>query len=211
MSKEIIENEIDSEDMEDSDSRLAELLTAISNDPKYAGCVFEAPGIYFVVCNGEIREISDDASSSPKGGWFPDIVTGPTEEESECLAELMDALGFDEDFFRDYLDDCIDFDEEDAEEYFEGNDDEDSLMIFRKLKRKVASGKTPFASMEELVSALMRYELDSDTLYYEWEGEYIEFYDNIRGCGVRRGYYDSLSDGDWIEILENIDEHIVKA
>ena len=211
MSKEIIENEIDLEDIEDQEVRLAELLTAISNDPKYAGCVFEAPGIYFVVCNGEIREISDDASSSPKGGWFPDIVTGPTEEESECLAGLMDALGFDEDFFRDYLDDCIDFDEEDAEEYFEGNDDEDSLKIFRKLKRKVASGKTPFASMEELVSALMRYDLDSDTLYYEWEGEYIEFYDNIRDCGERRGYYDSLSDGDWIGILEDIDEHVVTA
>ena len=57
MSKEIIVNEIDAEDMEDPDTRLAELLTAISNDPKYAGCVFEAPGIYFVVCNGEIREI----------------------------------------------------------------------------------------------------------------------------------------------------------
>ena len=137
MSKEITEKKIDSEDMEDPEARLAELLTMISNDPKYASCVFEAPGIYFVVCNGEIREISDDASSSPKGGWFPDIVTGPTEEELECLAELMDSLGFDEDFFRDYLDDCFDFDEEEVEEYFEGNDDEDSLKIFRKLKRKL--------------------------------------------------------------------------
>ena len=78
MSKETIENEIDSEDMENPEAHLAELLTAISNDPKYAGCVFEAPGIYFVVCNGEIREISDDASSSPKGGWFPDIDTRPS-------------------------------------------------------------------------------------------------------------------------------------
>lgn len=65
--------------------------------------------------------------------------------------------------------------------------------------------------MEEFVSALMRYELDSDTLYYEWEGKYIEFYDNIRGCGERRGYYDSLSDGDWIEILEGIEGRVVTA
>lgn len=105
-------------------------MIAISNDPKYVGCVFTAPGIYFVICNSEIREISNDASSSPKGGWFPNIVTGPSEEESECLAELMDSLGFDKNFFRDYLDDCFGFDEEEAEEYFEDDDDKDYLKTF---------------------------------------------------------------------------------
>jgi hypothetical protein len=63
--------------------------------------------------------------------------------------------------------------------------------------------------MEELVGALMRYELDGDTLYYEWEGEYIDLRDNICGTGESRGYYDNFNTADWIEILENIDEHLV--
>ena len=189
-----------------NENRLNELLESISQNEKYRGCVFHGPGFYFIVVNGKIWEMTDNSE-----GYYPEIVSGPTVEEKECLTSMMDSLGFDEDFFRDYLDDCFDFDEEEAEEYFEGNDDEDSLKIFRKLKRKVASGKTPFASMEELVSALMRYELDGDTLYYEWEGEFIEFYDNIRDCGECRGYYDSLSDGDWIEILEGIEWRVVTA
>ena len=189
-----------------NENRLNELLESISQNEKYRGCVFHGPGFYFIVVNGKIWEMTDNSD-----GYYPEIVSGPTVEEKECLTSMMDSLGFDEDFFRDYLDDCFDFDEEEAEEYFEGNDDEDSLKIFRKLKRKVASGKTPFASMEELVSALMRYELDGDTLYYEWEGEFIEFYDNIRDCGECRGYYDSLSDGDWIEILEGIEWRVVTA
>ena len=183
-----------------NENRLNELLETISQNEKYKGCVFHGPGFYFIVVHGKIWEMTDNSE-----GYYPEIVSGPTVEEKECLTSMMDSLGFDEDFFRDYLDDCFDFDEEEAEEYFEDNDDEDSLKIFRKLKRKVASGKTPFASMEELVGALMRYELDCDTLYYEWEGEFIEFYDNIRDCGECRGYYDSLNDGDWIGILEDID------
>mgnify|MGYP007037177290 CR=1 FL=1 len=134
MSKEIIENEIDSEDMEDPDTRLAELLTAISNDPKYAGCVFEAPGIYFVVCNGEIREISDDASSSPKGGWFPDIVTGITEGEKNCLDKMMEEIGFELDFFGDLINDCGEFDDEYALEYFS-----ERYLKFRKRRNSMVS------------------------------------------------------------------------
>ena len=189
-----------------NENRLNELLETISQNEKYKGCVFHGPGFYYIVVNGKIWEMTDNSD-----GYYPEIVSGPTVEEKECLTSMMDSLGFDEDFFRDYLDDCFDFDEEEAEEYFEDNDDEDYLKIFRKLKRKVASGKTPFASMEELVSALMRYELDGDTLYYEWEGEFIEFYDNIRDRGECRGYYDSLSDGDWIEILEGIEWRVVTA
>jgi len=53
--------------------------------------------------------------------------------------------------------------------------------------------------------------LDSDCLYYEWEGEYIELHDNIADTGEERGYFDSMSDEEWIELLENIDKHIVTA
>ena len=103
-------------------NRLDELLEAISNDDKYHGCVFEGCGIYFIIKSGKILEISDDASDSPRGGWFPDIVTGPTAEEFACLTEMMEDLEFDEDFFRDMIDDCMEFSDEEAIEYFENND-----------------------------------------------------------------------------------------
>lgn len=56
------------------ENRINELLEAISNNDRYNGCVFWGRGIYFVIGNGKLWEISDDASCSPKGGWFPDIV-----------------------------------------------------------------------------------------------------------------------------------------
>ena len=45
------------------------------------------------------------------------------------------------------------------------------MKIYRKLKRKVNSGKTPFATIESLVSAVRRYGLENDRLYYDWEAD----------------------------------------
>lgn len=191
--------------------RINELLMFISNDERYSGCVFRGRGIYFVIGNGKLWEIPDDASCSPRGGWFPDIVKGPPAEEEACLTAMMESLEFDEDFFRELIDDCGEFDEEYVEEYFEENDDEESLKIYRKIKKRIDSGKTPFASLNDFANALCRYGLDSDCLYYEWEGEYIDLHDNIADTGEERGYYDSMSDEEWIAILENIDMHIVTA
>ena len=204
--------DVDDEDILDEDEqRINELLESISNNEKYNGCVFWGPGIYFVVGNGSLWEISDDASCSPKGGWFPDIVSGPSEEEAACLGKMMDELGFDEYFFKDLIFDCDEYGDETAIEYFEDNEDEESLKIYRKMKKKIESGKTVFESMDDFVSAVGRYGLESDCLYYEWEGEFIDFYDNICETGECRGSYDSLDDSEWIELLENIDEHIVRG
>lgn len=63
--------------------------------------------------------------------------------------------------------------------------------------------------LDDFVNALTRYGLNNGVLYYEWEGEHIDLHDNICDTGEERGYYDSLSDDDWIDLLENIDEHIV--
>ena len=172
--------------------------------------MFWGPGIYFVIVNGGILTISDDASCSPRGGWFPAIVTRPSEEEKECLQALMDALDFDETFFSELIEECGEFDEDYVEDFFTDNDDEDSLKIYRKIERKVKSGKTPFESMEQFVSALARFELDDD-LYYEWEGEYIHFFNNICDCGEEPGNYDNISTAGWVEILENLDSHFVTA
>ena len=65
--------------------------------------------------------------------------------------------------------------------------------------------------MDDLISGFRRFGLDSDTLYYEWEGDWIPFYDNICETGEGRGYYDSLSDDEWIKILENIIDHKVEG
>ena len=185
------------------------LLDAISSDEKYAGCVFWGPGIYFVIGNGRFWAIPDDAGSSPRGGWFPDIFAGPTSEESACVKKMMDELCFDEEFFNEVIEDYGEFDDEYVLEYFEDNDDEDSAKLYRKIKRKINSGKTPFDSIEAFVNAVRRYGLESDCLYYEWEGEFIDLHDNIAETGQQRGYYENLSDSEWIEILQDIDKHIV--
>lgn len=195
----------------DEERRIEELLESISNNEKYNGCVFWGRGIYFVVGNGSLWEISDDASCSPRGGWFPDIVSGPTAEEDACLQKMMDELGFDEYFFKEIIDDYGEFDDEYVLEYFEDNEDEESAKIYRKMKKKIESGKTPFATIEDFASAVGRYGLESDCLYYQWEGEYIDLHDNICETGESRGSYDSMDDNEWIELLENIDEHIVRG
>ena len=195
----------------DEERRIEELLESISNNEKYNGCVFWGRGIYFVVGNGSLWEISDDASCSPRGGWFPDIVSGPTAEEDACLQKMMNELGFDEYFFKEIIDDYGEFDDEYVLEYFEDNEDEESAKIYRKMKKRIESGKTPFATIEDFASAVGRYGLESDCLYYEWEGEYIDLHDNICETGESRGSYDSMDDNEWIELLQNIDEHIVRG
>lgn len=103
--------------------------------------MFWGPGIYFVIVNGGILTISDDASCPPKGGWFPAIVTGPTEAERECLQKLMETLEFDETFFTELVEECGEFDVDYVEDFFNNNDDEESLKIYRKIEQKVNAGK----------------------------------------------------------------------
>lgn len=198
--------------MENNDiqKKIETLLHKLSEEGNTYGEIYEVSCIFFIIANDAIWEIPNDAGCSPKGGWFPEIVTGPSVEEDAYLTTIMEKYGFDEYFFNDYLDDCFEYDEDSALEYFEEND-EDSLKIFKKMLKEVESGKTPFDSMEDFVSAVRRYGLDSGWLYYEWEGEWIDFYDNIAETGEARGYYDNLSDERWLEILENLDKYKVNA
>lgn len=195
----------------DSQDRVQELLDLISSNEKYWGCIFWGDGIYFTITDGWVTEMSGDASCSPRGGWFPDLVSGPSKEEDACMSRLMEKLGFDEYFFSDFLSDYDYFDEENILEYYEDNEDKESKKIYKKLKKEIESGKTPFDSMDDFVYALRKYGLESDGVYYEWEGEYIDLYDNIRDVGGPRGTYESMSDEEWIELLEHIDDHIVRG
>ena len=189
------------------EQKIAQLIQKIADDPKYAGCVFEGSGIYCAIVNGEILTISNDASCSPRGGWFPDIVSHPSEEKETYLVQKMNELGFDEDFFyeaaEEYGPDGVDC-------YFEDEEDEAGLEICRKIAEEIDAGGTPFDSMEDFVKALQLLELDDD-LYYEWEGEYIHFYNNICETGEAPGCFDSIDNAGWIRILENIDNYIVTA
>ena len=189
------------------EQRIEQLLQQIADNPKYTGCVFEGPGIYFAIVNGEILTISNDASCSPRGGWFPDIVSHPSEEKENYLVQKMNEFGFDEDFF---LEAAEEYGPDGVECYFEDEEDETSLKICQKIAAEIEAGGTPFYSMEDFVKALQLLELDDD-LYYEWEGEYIHFYNNICDTGEAPGYFDSIDKDTWVSILEQIDRHVVSA
>ena len=191
-------------------SRLEELLRAISENPDYEDSVFEAAGVYFVITNGAIWEIPDDSGGTPRGGCFPDIVSGLSSKEKGCLFELMEAVGFGEDFFGELIECYGEFEDSDAEAYFEENEDEDSLETYRRLTEMLEGDDVVFDSAFEVASALERRELDHGRLYYKWEGEFIDLYDNICETGEKRGYYDNKSDEEWIHILESIDTYRVK-
>ena len=195
----------------DSQDRVQELLDLISSDEKYNGCVFRGPGIYFVVGNGSLWEISDDASCSPRGGWFPDIVSGPSKKEMACMKQMMESYGFDMYFFSDIMWEVGYYDHEDFVEHYKENEDRESLTIYRKIKRRIDGGKTPFGDVEDFIETLKRYDFEEGHLYYEWEGEYIDLHDNICDAGESRGTYESMSDEEWIELLEHIDDHIVRG
>ena len=186
----------------DQQDRVQELLDLISSDEKYNGRVFRGPGIYFMIEDGWISEVDD-------GCDFSGLTSGPSAEEKACMDQLMKKLGFGQYFFSDFLSDYDYFSDKHILEYYEDNEDKESKKIYKKLKKEIESGKTPFDSMDAFVDALGRYDMDSDGLYYEWEGEYLEVYDTFTGAGMPRGTYESMSDEEWIDLLEHIDDHIV--
>ena len=69
-----------------------ELLRDIGGE---ADGVYQTEGVYFAIRDGQIYEISDDASCAPHGGWFPTLVRGlpeevtPWDEEEEDLYQII--------------------------------------------------------------------------------------------------------------------------
>jgi len=190
-----------------NEQKLNELLEAISNTPELQDCVFQTDCIFFVIWNGKIFEIPDSSGDSPKGGSVLSVFRGPTAEQNEYVQNMMDNFEFDETFFSEIIDYFYDFDEDEIAECFE--DDEDALSIFKKITKRFHKGNSPFNDFQELVYGIIRHGLDHDILYYEWEGDFIELYDNICDTGEGRGYYEDMSYEEWIDVLENIKEYIV--
>ena len=192
-----------------NEQKLNELLEAVSNNPELQNCVFQANCIYFVIWNSKIFEIPDSSGCSPKGGTLLDVFRGPSAVQNEYVQALMDELGFDECFFSEIMYDLYDFDEDEILGLFE--DDEDSFDTFKKIIKHFNKGNSPFKDLQELVYGIMRHGLSHDLLYYEWEGDFIELYDNICDTGEGRGYYEDMSDEEWINVLENIEKYIVRV
>jgi hypothetical protein len=200
------------EDIDDEDGdeeKFESLLHRLCEDERYNGRVFHARGVYFTLGVDEILEISNDVACTPRGG-FPDLFFGPSAEEKACIEGMMEKIGFDEFFFDEMIEDCFGFDEEEALGYFEEND-EDALDVYEEMRAWVNGGKTVFDSMDDFVNALRRIDLDEDVVYCEWEGDFIDLYENINETGEVRGTYEDASISEWIEVLENLDKHMVRS
>jgi hypothetical protein len=214
--------ELDEGDDDDVEAKFERLLHKIGNDPKYNGCVFEDTGFYFVVYEDGITCMTNMSGDTPKGGSYLYAVSGPTEEEHNFIENLMTELNIDEDFFSEMIDAYWEFNEEDALEFFEEqaeeveyDEEEDAtknLETYKKIVKAVSLENSPFESMEAFYEAFERDPwCEPGVLYYKWEGEYFELYDNI--CEVGESWEDegSYDIEEWIEILEDIDNYIVKA
>ena len=127
---------------------IAEAIHNIAEDNRYAGKVFHASSVYFTVTGDEICEISDDASCSPKGGWFPDIVTGPSSEKKAFLEQLFDEYSINESFFYDILE-CFDevfgITSDEILEYFAEDEDGTALEVAKELIARLENGSFCFS------------------------------------------------------------------
>ena len=201
----------------DTKTRINELLQIISNNKKYEESVFKAKCIYFVIKNGKLLEIRDNDGSGPKWSVPLKIVKGPTDEENSFVESMIRDFDYDFNayFFSELLwsydYDVTDIKDEDIIDFFEDREDEESLEIYKKMKTKIIDAESPFKELSSFVIAVDRCGLDSSRLYYAFEDEYIDLYDNICETGEPMGEFDNLTDEEWINILENIDDHIVKA
>lgn len=196
---------------------LNDILKEISNISDYGKTVFETSCIYFIITKEKILEIPNDASCGPKGGWFPDIINGLSQEQNDYIKSLMQQYDIDEYFFDDFLDytgavqDCI---EECIDEYINELEDDNTeifFSVYETIKMNESEKYFPFSNISELIWKFNRFGLEKDYLYYEWDRTFINLYDNICDVGENKGTYDNHSERDWLYILTNLDKYIVKT
>ena len=182
---------------------------------KADGKIYESGSAYFVVTEDEIYEIPSTTNETPKGGYL-ELFRGPDRAKAEAAEELMEQFGIEPTFFKDIYDYPEDVDLDSEEETLDNFDIEDedearNAKIIRDMQTLIQEGECPFDSVNEIAEIFPIYDLDPDSLYYEWEGEYIEALDNIYETGEPRGTYSDNDDYDWLEILENLDNYLVET
>ena len=193
---------LDIEDEDEQKQAFEDFIKILANDDKYDGEIFEGYNCYYVISDAGLRAISNDASCSPKGGWFPEIVTGLPSEQTKHALEIAQKLNIDIDFFRkakeDMCVDICDIDCKDFLEYYE-EDNEEDLKNYKKLETMVVSGETKFEDMTQLIKAFLLNELDAGVVYYEWEGTWIDMYENILDFGD--DIYELNEIAEWLELI----------
>ena len=216
MLKEARQELLEGLDDEEAEELLDTVLSEISEDEKLADNVYLGDCIYYVIRNGEIYEITDDAGDLPRGGWFPEIIRGLKPDVKECIdkirEEVEEAADIDElyNLIKENLnEDCLDDDE--ILEMLKDMEELDCLKLFRKLKRAVKKTADMFSDVTEFFQAYQKYDLDPNTLYYWWEDDYIDLYDNIQSFGEPRGSFEEFSAQEWLEELCDLENTIVEA
>lgn len=207
---------------------LKKMIADINNSKKYKDTVFRAEDMLFVISDNEILAIEEDSIS---GYFFPDY----TEEEFEEVKRIEKELALDYEVFLPYkggvvccLDDLI--------EYYENEDEEDKIKQIENLVEVLSDESSMFFDIEqEFLSIFLYPELQSGVPYVHRDWDHDEaYYDDLDySIGVcdplydviveesEFAYPDDIEDYDdrneqenecdrWIEILSEIDKHIVK-
>ena len=154
-------------------------------------------------------DICDDAGNCPRGDIFPEIVTGLVDDDFMVLKAFMEDIGFDENFFSEVHAEYGYFDENDAAAYFADRGDKDSSEVLDRILSAISCSTSPYTSWKDFWHTYHRIGLDKDILYFAWDGEYVDLYENIRVTGDKRGNYDSMTFAEWVDVLTNIDHFIV--
>ena len=197
----------------EEEGRLEQLVEQLAEDDNVSGKVYETCGIFFIITTGRgIVEMSSESGASPRGGNSVEVFRGPSDDVKQMMSGIITKLNISEDLI-DTLSEYFNpwYAEESCMEGLEdelSREDYDTLM---NLKRIIDTGKSPVDSIAEFIELYQKMDLDHNTLYYEWEGEFIDLYDNICECGeesISTGY---LSEDEWIDILENLDIYAVSA
>lgn len=207
---------------------LKEKIANINNSEEYKDTVFQAEDMFFVISDNKILAIYEDGIS---GYFIPDY----TEEEFKEVKRIEKELALDDKVFLPYkggvvccLDDLI--------ECYENNDEEDKVEQIENLLDVLSDERSMFFNREEDFLSIFLYpELQSGVPYVhrDWDHDEAYYYGLDYSIGVCDPlydviveepefaypddikYYDDRTEQEnecdrWIEILSEIDKHIVK-
>lgn len=178
-------------------------LATIPDVEQYENCVFEGPGVFFTVSPWGVKAMSSDPGYF-RGGYFPTIFSGPTEQEKLCINKMMEEFGFDLHFFDMLVEESDKADDAEAIAYFENEADEEEQAVFNKILTLVNSKETPFKSITHFISAVTRYSFGETELSYIWEGLASNLADNVDDAESCLEDFD-ISKEEWLELLDNLD------
>ncbi len=207
---------------------LKKKIANINNSEEYKDTVFQAEDMLFVISDNKILAIYEDSIS---GYFFPDY----TEEEFKEVKRIEKELALDYKVFLPCKNDaryCLD----DLIEYYENEDEEDKIKQIENLLDVLSDERSTFFDREgEFLSIFLHQELQSGVPYVhrDWDHDEAYYYDLDYSIGVcdplydvivaepEFAYPDDIDDYDncaeqenecdrWIEILSEIDKHIVK-